>query len=181
VHTYRQGYFNKGGKVPQKARFLCFPSNLSAIQFSLAFLARAFAKMGEQRRADTSRNQRRDIKLMYRLGYTQNAIGLGLQLSRGQIQYAVTHNETPVKRPGRPSLLSQAQLKELKAFITASQYNRQMPYRRIPGALGWNVGEYCIHHALQKLGYKRCIAKIKPPISEKNKELQLHWALEHRD
>ncbi|EHK19109.1 uncharacterized protein TRIVIDRAFT_193599 [Trichoderma virens Gv29-8] len=119
---------------------------------------------------NTTRDQRRDIKLMYRLGYTQNAIGLGLQLSEDQVRYAISHDETPTKRSGRPSKLNQDQLEELEAFVTASKANRRMPYSKIPAALGWNVGEYCIRHALRKLGYNRCVAK-----------LRLDWALEHRD
>jgi transposase len=131
--------------------------------------------------ADTTRDQRRDAKLMYRLGYTQNQIGLGLRPSRNQVQYAVTHDESPVKRPGRPSKLSRCQLEELEAFITSNQANCLVPFSKLPAALGWNVGEYCIRHALRKLGYQRHIARVKPPISEKNRELRLAWALEHRD
>ncbi|KAL6863609.1 hypothetical protein J3F83DRAFT_197474 [Trichoderma novae-zelandiae] len=107
------------------------------------------------RRPDTTRDQRRDAQLMRRLGYTQSAISAELGLSLGQVQYALSHTETPVTRPGRPSKLSEAQVEELKAFVAASKENERMPYGKIPQALGWDVGEYCIRHALRKLGYKR--------------------------
>lgn len=128
-----------------------------------------------------TRDQRRDARLMHQLGYTQNAIGLRLQLSRGQIQYALAHGDDPTRQPGRPSSLTLSQLEDLEAFVTASSYNRQLPYSRIPGVLGWNVGEYCIRHALRQLGYRRCVGRVKPPISEKNRLARLQWALEHRD
>ncbi|PTB65674.1 hypothetical protein BBK36DRAFT_1092939, partial [Trichoderma citrinoviride] len=105
------------------------------------------------RRPDTTRDQRRDAQLMRRLGYTQSAISRELGLSLGQVQYALSHAETPITRPGRPSKLSEAQVEELKAFMAASPANERMPYGKIPQALGWDVGEYCIRHALRKLGY----------------------------
>lgn len=107
------------------------------------------------RRPDTTRDQRRDCQLMRRLGYTQSAISRELGLSLGQVQYALSHAETPITRPGRPSKLSEAQVEELKAFMAASPANERMPFAKIPQALGWDVGEYCIRHALRKLGHKR--------------------------
>jgi hypothetical protein len=92
---------------------------------------------------------------MRRLGYTQSAISRELGLSLGQVQYALSHAETPITRPGRPSKLSEAQVEELKAFMAASPANERMPFAKIPQALGWDVGEYCIRHALRKLGHKR--------------------------
>lgn len=109
----------------------------------------------QSRRPDTTRDQRRDAQLMRRLGYTHAAISAELNLSLSQVQYALSHTETPITRPGRPSKLTEAQVEELKAFMAASKENEQMPYGKIPQALGWDVGEYCIRHALRKLGYKR--------------------------
>ncbi|KAL5093367.1 hypothetical protein Trisim1_011171 [Trichoderma cf. simile WF8] len=108
----------------------------------------------QSRRPDTTRDQRRDAQLMRRLGYTQSAISAELGLSLGQVQYALSHTETPITRPGRPSKLTEAQIQELKAFM-ASKDNEQMPYGKIAQALGWDVGEYCIRHTLRKLGYKK--------------------------
>ncbi|RFU82042.1 hypothetical protein TARUN_122 [Trichoderma arundinaceum] len=109
----------------------------------------------QSRRPDTTRDQRRDAQLMRRLGYTHAAISAELNLSLSQVQYALSHTETPITRPGRPSKLSEAQIQELKAFMAASKENELMPYGKIPQALGWDVGEYCIRHTLRKLGYKR--------------------------
>ncbi|KAL7936483.1 hypothetical protein V8C35DRAFT_234767 [Trichoderma chlorosporum] len=108
----------------------------------------------QTRRPDTTRDQRRDAQLMRRLGYTQSAISAELGLSLGQVQYALSHTETPITRPGRPSKLTEAQIQELKAFM-ASKDNDKMSYGKIAQALGWDVGEYCIRHTLRKLGYKR--------------------------
>ncbi|EHK27014.1 uncharacterized protein TRIVIDRAFT_19651, partial [Trichoderma virens Gv29-8] len=106
----------------------------------------------QSRRPDTTRDQRRDAQLMRRLGYTQSAISAELGLSLGQVQYALSHTETPITRPGRPSKLTDAQIQELKTFM-ASKDNERMPYGKIAQALGWDVGEYCIRHTLRKLGY----------------------------
>lgn len=92
---------------------------------------------------------------MRRLGYTHAAISAELNLSLSQVQYALSHTETPITRPGRPSKLTEAQVQELKAFMEASKENELMPFGKIPQALGWDVGEYCIRHTLRKLGYKR--------------------------
>ncbi|KAL7794426.1 hypothetical protein V8C37DRAFT_376625 [Trichoderma ceciliae] len=127
--------------------------------------------MGEQpehmqsRRPDTTRDQRRDVQLMRRLGYTQVAISTELSLSLDQVQYALSHAETPITRPGRPSKLSEAQIQELEAFMEASKENQLMPYGKIPQALGWDVGEYCIRHALRKLGYKRPAGGRRKPLA----------------
>lgn len=109
----------------------------------------------QSRRPDTTRDQRRDAQLMRRLGYTHAAISAELNLSLSQVQYALSHTETPITRPGRPSKLTEAQVQELKAFMEASKENELMPFGKIPQALGWDVGEYCIRHTLRKLGYKR--------------------------
>ncbi|KAM0519587.1 hypothetical protein ACHAPE_003766 [Trichoderma viride] len=109
----------------------------------------------QARRPDTTRDQRRDAQLMRRLGYTHAAISAELSLSLSQVQYALSHTETPIIRPGRPSKLTEAQVQELKAFMEASKENELMPFGKIPQALGWDVGEYCIRHTLRKLGYRR--------------------------
>ncbi|KAK1246532.1 hypothetical protein MKX08_000334 [Trichoderma sp. CBMAI-0020] len=109
----------------------------------------------QSRRPDTTRDQRRDAQLMRRLGYTHAAISAELNLSLSQVQYALSHTDTPITRPGRPSKLTEAQVQELKAFMEASKENELMPFGKIPQALGWDVGEYCIRHTLRKLGYRR--------------------------
>ncbi|KAM0483759.1 hypothetical protein ACHAPX_002255 [Trichoderma viride] len=109
----------------------------------------------QARRPDTTRDQRRDAQLMRRLGYTHAAISAELSLSLSQVQYALSHTETPITRPGRPSKLTEAQVQELRAFMEASKENELMPFGKIPQALGWDVGEYCIRHTLRKLGYRR--------------------------
>ncbi|KAM0261422.1 hypothetical protein ACHAQJ_002275 [Trichoderma viride] len=123
----------------------------------------------QSRRPDTTRDQRRDAQLMRRLGYTHSAISRELSLSLSQVQYALSHTETPITRPGRPSKLTEAQIEELKAFMEASKENERMPYGKIPQALGWDVGEYCIRHTLRKLGYKRPAGPRRKPLVDARK------------
>lgn len=52
-------------------------------------------------------------------------------------------------------------------------------YREIPSALGWDVSEDTIRHALRKAGFSRRVTRQKPSISEANRLLRLAWAREH--
>ena len=55
-----------------------------------------------------------------------------------------------------------------------------MPYFQVAAVLDWpDVGEYAIQHTLERKKYNRRVARIKPPISEKNRILRLAWAQEH--
>ena len=55
-----------------------------------------------------------------------------------------------------------------------------MPYWRPAIELKFSgIGEYAIRSALRRAGYKRYVALRKPPISEKNRQLRLEFALEH--
>ena len=87
---------------------------------------------------------------------------------------------TPVKQPGRPSQLSDAQVDEIIDFITASKVGRQMAYKTVVKILELGVTDKCLGRALKKRGYTRCVALQKPPISEKNRLLRLEFAEEHR-
>lgn len=119
--------------------------------------------------------------MMQSLGISQSAIATRTGLTLSQVQYAASHPASPKKRSGRRPALTEAQVEDLIAFITASKEGRRMPYCKLPQALGFTVGEYCIRHTLRKLGYHRCVAWPKPPISEKNRLLRLEWSHEHRD
>ncbi|POR37246.1 Uncharacterized protein TPAR_02558 [Tolypocladium paradoxum] len=133
------------------------------------------------RRSDSTRDQRRDVQLMQSLGISQSAIATRTGLTLSQVQYAASHPASPKKRSGRRPTLTEAQVEDLIEFITASKEGRRMPYCKLPQALGFAVGEYCIRHTLRKLGYRRCVAWPKPPISEKNRLLRLESSHAHRD
>jgi len=54
-----------------------------------------------------------------------------------------------------------------------------MPYLEISLALNWNVSALAIQNLLERAGFRRHVARRKPPISEKNRIFRLAWAREH--
>ena len=48
-----------------------------------------------------------------------------------------------------------------------------MPYIQVSEEMQLDVSENTIRRALQKEGYRRRIARKKPPISEKNRQIRL--------
>ncbi|KAJ9292418.1 hypothetical protein DTO271G3_8799 [Paecilomyces variotii] len=129
-----------------------------------------------------NRDQRRDIQLMRRLGYTYEQISRELGITQRQVQYTCQlpiEHPTPQKPPGRSSSLSEEQMDEIEAFITGSREGRRMPYKKLIRHFNLDISEAVLARALKKRGYSRYIARRKPPISEKNRQLRLAWAREH--
>ena len=75
----------------------------------------------------TSRDQRLRVQTLYfDARWTQDQIALQLNLSLGQVKYALSHRVTPQKhRTGRKVLLNTPQRKRLIKWVTASSENRQ--------------------------------------------------------
>jgi transposase len=61
----------------------------------------------------TSRDQRRDIQLLYREGFTIAQIAKKEGFTTQQVQYAVRHCSTPQKRSGRPQKMTEEKLQYL--------------------------------------------------------------------
>jgi transposase len=77
--------------------------------------------------------------------------------SYNQVRYTCHAGDpTPLKRTGRPFRLSEEQVKELIAFMSASETNRQMSHRQLASAFShWGVGYRSIKRALERSGFKR--------------------------
>ena len=131
---------------------------------------------------DLTRDERIQCLTLRSIGWSYEAIARHLGVTQRQVQTASsTDHPTPKKRKGRCPLLSEAQADELEVFICYSRTNRLMSYLHL--ATGpfahWGASEYAIRYALRKRGYKRYVARAKPPLSEQNKAIRLQWALEH--
>jgi hypothetical protein len=113
------------------------------------------------------RDQRRDIQLLRSLGWKYNNIHKFTGCEISQIRYAWSHPATPKKNPGRPPVLSQAQIAELVDFVCASTKNRQMSYKQLASTLNLGVKEFAIRTALQREGFHCRLAMHKPPITER--------------
>jgi transposase len=129
--------------------------------------------------SNTTRDQRLRAQTLHDFGLTYTQIHEQLGLTLRQIQYAISHRITPKKRSGRPSRLSQEEIDELIAWICLSKANRRTPWIKLPVILELNVGYYCIRTALRKAGFARRVARRKPPLSVRNQQTRLQWAIEH--
>jgi transposase len=76
--------------------------------------------------------------------------------SYNQVRYTCHAGDpTPMKRSGRPFRLTDDQVKELIAFMSASETNRQMTHRQLATVFShWGVGYRSIKRALDRSGFK---------------------------
>jgi len=101
------------------------------------------------------------------------------QFSKAQIRKAIRQKELK-RSPGRPRALSPEQEEELVEFVCASKKNRRMTFLELSVTLFSAIfGVWAIKKALYRLGFRRRIARQKPPLSEKNRRARLEWAREH--
>lgn len=131
---------------------------------------------------DLTRDERLQVKTLRAAGFTLREIESLLKITPNQAQYAAFHAHpvTPRKKTGRPPLLTKEQADELEAFVCSSRQARQMSYLALSLVFKhWGVSEYAIRYALYKRGYRRYVARQKPPLSEANRKKRLEWAREH--
>jgi hypothetical protein len=73
----------------------------------------------------TTRDQRRDVQLLHRKGFTQAQIAAKQDLTVRQVRYAIHHPPTPQKRAGRPGKITPEELAYLIQWIYQSKANRR--------------------------------------------------------
>ena len=137
-----------------------------------------------KKQKDLDRDQINQIKTLRRLNWTYNAIASHCDFTYRQVQYACTRDRpTPKKRIGRPSKLSQTQSEELIQFITSSRTGRRLSYKKLAAIFNdqWGISEHSIRTTLSNAGFHRRIARLKPPLSEANRQKRLAYAYEHVD
>ncbi|EEH09424.1 conserved hypothetical protein [Histoplasma capsulatum G186AR] len=121
-----------------------------------------------------NREERKDILVLRRLGYTYQAIAEHLHVSHRAVQYTCESNTCdPKKRPGRNSKLSTKQVDDIEAFLAASKENRKMSYKKIIEVLGLDVKQDCLRRALQKRGYTRQATSMPNFRSSKRSDLTI--------
>lgn len=88
----------------------------------------------------------------------------------------------PFKNEGRIPKLTPTQVDELEEFICSSRKTKRMPYLEqtltFPSLEFWRNSSW---NALESRGHSRCIARRKPPISEKTRSILKSWAEVHRN
>ena len=129
------------------------------------------------RRHQLTRDKRLQIQTLYETGWKFDAIHAHLRphiagLSVRQIEYTCqfTH-PTPQKRTGRPPLLTEEQKNELITFVRSTKVTRRLSYLQL--ALHFNWGVDAVQGCLERAGYKRYVARAKPPLSEANKRARI--------
>jgi hypothetical protein len=129
----------------------------------------------------TSRDDRLRIRtLYYDAGWLIDDLLLQLPFTQHQLYYALESRPTPQKHIcGRHVLLDTPHRKQLVAWATASSANRDVPWAELPKNLGWKCSSYAIRTAFKKEGYVRGVRRKAPPLSKKNQDARLAWALEH--
>lgn len=130
-------------------------------------------------RKQLTRDQRLQVQTLRDVGWRYSDIAAHLGFSWKQVEIACQSRVTPKKRKGRPSTITDEMRHELVAFVCQSGVTRRMTYIELRDVLGWGVSEDAIRRALWKEGYRRRMARFKPPISEANRIKRLQWAHEH--
>jgi len=133
------------------------------------------------RKQQLTRDQNIQIHAFRSIGMTYEAIAKHMGITQRQVQLTSTREHvTPSKRSGRPSTLSQEQQDELIEYVCHSKLSRRLSYLHLSLAFeSWNVSEYAIRTCLRNAGFKRYIARAKPPLSEKNIRARKAWAHDH--
>ncbi|RYP16595.1 hypothetical protein DL765_005056 [Monosporascus sp. GIB2] len=116
-----------------------------------------------------------DARMSY--GEIREATGF----TKSQIQTAcIATQAAPKPHTGRRRDMSVQQEAELVEFVCVSKANRRISWLELSQRLFVGVfGLYVIRELLRRLGFRRRIARRKPPLSEANKLKRLAWALEH--
>jgi hypothetical protein len=135
------------------------------------------------KRRQLTRDNRLRIQTLREGGWEIDVIHAHLRpiinnLTMRQVEYACrfTH-PTPRKRPGRPELLNKDQETELIAFVRTSKISRRLTYFELAVHFEWGV--IAVQGCLERAEYRRHVARVKPPISEKNRLDRIAWAEEH--
>ena len=131
-----------------------------------------------RRHSYSSRDQRREIQTLRSIGWSFTAIANHCDVTERQVQHACANPATPRKRRGRPSATTEDYEQQIEAMVTCDSAGRRLTYKEIAAATDSTVSR--VRQTLRRLGYRRCVATKKPPISEANRKARLAWATEHR-
>lgn len=133
---------------------------------------------------------RRTIRtLYYDGGLPPNEIRSRLQnrYTNDQIRYSIRADQDAPRFSdrGRDSYLTDEQTQRLVNYVIGSKIGRRASWLELSlfsiSIIGIQVGFYCIRSTLRRLGFKRYIARRKPPLNDRQRALRLAWAEAHRD
>lgn len=101
--------------------------------------------------------------------------------TKAQIRTAIrARDATAGRSTGRPRTLTPEQEAELVQYVTSSKKTRRMGFLELSTIIFAGIfGVWVIKHALYRLGFRRRVARKKPPITERTRNLRETWAREH--
>jgi len=113
-------------------------------------------------------------------GLTIDEIARKLRLSASTVQYILTQPATPQKAVrNTPFLINTPVKNRLIDFVESSAESRRMTYGQLRQSLGLSCSDSTVRRVLFGAGYRRCIAKVKPYLSDRARRLRLQWAMDH--
>jgi transposase len=123
------------------------------------------------------------IRILYTdAGFKVSEIVKITSYSKNQVHRAIFAPQGPRQRKGPFPALSLAEEAELVRFITGSKQNRQMPWSNISTLLfNGKYGNKAIRSAFRRLGYKRYLARPKPPLTAERMAQRKAFDNEHKD
>lgn len=123
------------------------------------------------------------IQTLRRYGLKQNEIAAEVCCSRKQVQNALRPSRNVGShRPGPKARLSTEQVDALEEFVRSWPEGRSMNFLELSmhsQFAHWNCSEQLIRKVLKTRGYKRYVAREKPPLNNINKEKRLAFAHAH--
>lgn len=142
----------------------------------------ASTTMAPNRHLTTEERQR--IRTLYFDGHlSQPRIQETTGYTKYQIRHAIRAPAAEVApRSGRPRVITADQELELIRYVCESKAHRRMSFLELSIALFNSLLNWItIRNALYRHGFRRRVARKKPPISEANQQKRLAWAIEHKD
>jgi hypothetical protein len=101
-------------------------------------------------------------------------------ITKNQVYYALAHRITPQRKArGRRPILDTPKRKQLIDYVIQNKLTRREQWALIPISLGWDCGIEAIANAIDREGYGRFLACVKPVINERTRRLRLQWAWDH--
>lgn len=130
---------------------------------------------------DTSYKKRCYVQaLHFRAGWTYQKIAADQGLSLGTVHNICKGPATPKKRKGRPFSIDTPTRRSLVATATMSSAHRRMPLMEVAELCGVRGSERTIRKAFSLEGYSRRVARKKPFLEERHKQMRLAFANQHR-
>ncbi|KAJ6781189.1 hypothetical protein PWT90_05966 [Aphanocladium album] len=142
------------------------------------------ARVTGHRTKHLNRDERARIRTLYHDGgFGPSRIAETTSFTIHQVKRAIrATSPTPSPRKGRPLAMTDDQVDELVAYVMTSRRTRQMTYLDLSLQLFNNqFSPSIIKRMLYRQGFRRRVARRKPPISEKNRVRRLAFAQEHKD